>query len=340
MNAIEAILADPDLLAASAFIATMLVVSALALLLLPGMDGNRRRLQRRIARITRLQSRATEVDADVVLETVRRRDAANRFRGINRSLRALIPNSNLLRLRLERAGWGLSVVEYLGIGLGLGLVVGGVLQFVYAAPPLIGVSLAVTAAFGVPHFVLARAIDKRLRRFTLLLPEAIDLIVRGIRSGLPVTEAINVIGQEMDEPIGSEFRQVGAQLAIGVELEEALWSAARRLDVQEFKFFVISLSIQRETGGNLSEVLENLSSLIRRREQMRLKIKAMSSEARASAMIVGALPFIMTAMIYLVNADYIMTLFIDPRGWLITGAGLTFLSAGVLIMAKMIRFEI
>jgi tight adherence protein B len=129
-------------------------------------------------------------------------------------------------------------------------------------------------------------------------------------------------------------------MKIGMQMDEALWAAAKRLDTPEFKFFVISLSIQQETGGNLAEVLEKLSDMVRRREQMRLKIKAMSSEARASAMIIGSLPFIMAVLIYVVNTEYMMRLFTDPRGWMMIGGGLTSLGLGIAVMAKMIKFEI
>ena len=172
------------------------------------------------------------------------------------------------------------------------------------------------------------------------MPEALDLIVRGIRSGLPATEALKTIADEVDDPVGTEFRQVTDQMRIGVALDEAMWSAARRLGIAEFNFLVISLSIQQETGGNLAEILEKLSDMVRRREQMRLKVKAMSSEARASAMIIGSLPFIMCALISFVNPGYMSVLFTDPRGWVMIGIGLTSLLIGVAVMAKMIRFEI
>ena len=116
--------------------------------------------------------------------------------------------------------------------------------------------------------------------------------------------------------------------------------ASRKLEVQEFKFFMISLTIQQETGGNLGEILQNLGILMRRREQMKLKIKAMSSEARASALIIGSLPFIMFGVIYVIDPEYVMKLFIDPRGWMLLAGGLTSLGLGLGIMGKMIRFEI
>ena len=124
-------------------------------------------------------------------------------------------------------------------------------------------------------------------------PDAIDLIVRGVRSGLPVAEALQATGQELPNPVGALFREVTGTVKLGKTLDESLALAGRTLDVQELKFFMISLTIQQETGGNLGEILYNLGVLMRRREQMKLKIKAMSSEARASAMIIGSLPFIM-----------------------------------------------
>jgi tight adherence protein B len=179
-----------------------------------------------------------------------------------------------------------------------------------------------------------------MRKFTMLLPDALELIVRGIRSGLPASEALRTIADEIEDPIGSEFREVTDQMKIGVSLDEAMWAAAKKLDIPEFNFLVISLSIQQETGGNLAEILEKLADMVRRREQMRLKVRAMSSEARASAMIIGSLPFIMGGVISFVNPTYISSLFTDPRGWVMSGVGLTSMLIGMLVMSKMVKFEI
>ena len=126
----------------------------------------------------------------------------------------------------------------------------------------------------------------------------------------------------------------------GRPLEDALWDVSKRLDVAEFKFFVISLAVQKDTGGNLAETLGNLSDILRKRRQMKLKIKAMSSEAKASAMILGGLPFVMFAIIYVMSPGYEAMLFTDPRGKLMLGAGLAIMSVGILVMRKMVRFEI
>lgn len=129
-------------------------------------------------------------------------------------------------------------------------------------------------------------------------------------------------------------------MKLGQTLEEILWETAQRVDVPEFRFFVISISIQRETGGNLAETLENLSDVLRKRQQMRLKVRALSSEARASAMIIAALPFVMMGIIMMVNSGYIMQLFEDDRGIaMLVGAGIS-LCTGIIVMAKMIKFEI
>ena len=125
-----------------------------------------------------------------------------------------------------------------------------------------------------------------------------------------------------------------------MNLEGLLWDIANRIDVPEFRFFIIALSVQRETGGNLSEALENLSDIIRKRRQLKLKIKALSSEAKASAYIIGSLPFIMFGILYVVNAGYISTLFVDPRGPVLLAIGLGFIAVGAGVMWKMVRFEI
>lgn len=251
-----------------------------------------------------------------------------------------MPRSHMLRHRLAKAGIALSPGRYalLNAALGLTVAVGAMLFF--RMPAGLALTLGVAAGLGLPHLAVARMTQKRLKRFVQLFPEAIDLMVRGIRSGLPVSETIASIGQELADPVGTEFRRITDAVKLGQSMEEAMWEVATRLETPEFKFFIISLSVQRETGGNLAETLENLSEVLRRRQQMQLKIKAMSSEAKASAYIIGSLPFVMMAILMLMNRDYVMTLFTDPRGLIVLGVGLTMILIGALVMAKMVRFEI
>jgi tight adherence protein B len=253
--------------------------------------------------------------------------------------RRFLPRQSALRDRLARTGYNLTIGTYLMICGGLVLIVfAAALGFGLKAPPAALVGLA--AGLGVPHIGVGFVASRYRKRFLAVLPEAVDLMVRGLKSGLPVTESIGSVAREMQQPLATEFQRVTDGVRFGRGIEEVLWEAARRLDIPEFNFFVISLSIQRETGGNLAETLANLSDILRRRRQMRQKVKAMSSEAKASAYILGSLPFGMFGIVYCVNPGYASMLFTDPRGLVMLGGGLVSLGVASVVIAKMIRFEI
>ena len=183
-------------------------------------------------------------------------------------------------------------------------------------------------------------VNRRTNRFSAHFPEAIALMVRGIKSGLPVTETFNIVANETPAPVGTEFRQISDQIRLGHPVDQALWDAAKRVGTPELKFLVVTLSIQRETGGNLAETLENLDNILRRRRQMRLKVRAMSSEARASAMIIGSLPFVMMGVLSFVSPEYISLLFTTDRGNHMLMAAAGSMTFGIGIMTKMVRFDI
>jgi tight adherence protein B len=335
---LDQIARDPNLLTLAVFGGTLLTLGLFAGLWVLLFQGDERRMRRRVDRLSAPRARAAEHEQQV--ETVRRDRQDSSIASLDRLIKRSLPKLKLLRLRLERSGWRLRIGDYLLICLTTGAVVGLGAALFFGLGWLVGALIGLACGLGLPHLVLARRISRRTKKFVTLLPEALDLIVRGIRSGLPASEALRTIGEEIEEPVGGEFRQVTDQMKIGVPMDEAMWTTARRLAIPEFNFLVISLSIQQETGGNLAEILEKLSDMVRRRETMRLKVKAMSSEARASAMIIGALPFIMAGVIWFVNPNYMDILFTDPRGWTMIGVGLTSLSLGVGVMAKMIKFEI
>ncbi len=263
-----------------------------------------------------------------------------RMRRIDQLAHRVLPNAQLLRDRLARTGRRISLAQYSLACLGIALGVALVRPLFFHMPALLALLVAIAAGVGLPHFAVGVMTRRRLKRFTAQFAEAIDLIVRGLKSGLPTQESIRVVGQEFGDPIGVEFRRIHDAVRFGKSLEDALWETTRRLDTPEFRFFVISLAVQRETGGNLAETLENLADILRKRRQMHLKVKAMSSEAKASAMILGSLPFIMFAILYLVNSSYAAQLFVDRRGLLMLGGGLTSIAIGVGVMMKMVRFEI
>jgi tight adherence protein B len=196
------------------------------------------------------------------------------------------------------------------------------------------------AGIGLPHLIVGKLIQRRLKLFLNKFPDAIELLVRGLRSGLPISETMGVVGMEVPDPVGAEFRGVADRMRIGRTMEQALQETADRLSTPEFQFFVITLAIQRETGGNLAETLGNLADVLRKRMQMKLKINAMSSESKASAYIIGALPFLVFGIIYFMNPGYMGGFFSDHRLIIAAlGAGV-WMSIGVFIMAKMINFEI
>src|SRR5690606_9660698 len=182
--------------------------------------------------------------------------------------------------------------------------------------------------------------NRRITKVMNAVPEAIALLCRGLRAGLPIVEAIVTLGNDAPDPVGREFRCVANAMRIGQSLEQGLWDVARRIDIPDFKFLIIAISIQRETGGNLAETLGGLANTLRKRRQIQLKIKAMSSEARASAWLIGALPFLMFFLLWLANDGYVLPLVNDPPGMYMLGAGLPMISFGVGVMAKMVRFEI
>ncbi|MBS3928510.1 MAG: type II secretion system F family protein [Sphingomonadales bacterium] len=244
-----------------------------------------------------------------------------------------------LSLRLHRTGknWTLAQYAYASAGLALGMTV---LLFLKTGAALLSLGVGLVVGAGLPHMVVNFFIKRRSTAFTNKFPDGIELLVRGLRSGLPVSETLGVVATEVPGPVGEEFKLVTERMKIGKTMEDALQETADRLNTAEFSFFCITLAIQRETGGNLAETLSNLADVLRKRAQMKLKIRAMSSESKASAYIVGSLPFIVFGMIYWINPKYLGGFFTDDR-LIVTGlGGLVWMSIGAFIMAKMVSFEI
>ncbi len=251
-----------------------------------------------------------------------------------------LPSVSEIKKRLAKTGRKLTLLHYGGMIFVSGFVSFIFFSFFFGVAPILSFFLAAIIGFGLPHLIISAMINARINKFVSLFPDALDLIVRGLRSGLPITESMGSVASEIEDPVGSEFRKIMDLVRIGKTIDEALEKTVTRIDTPEFKFFMISLSIQRETGGNLAETLAKLSDLLRRRRQMRLKIKAMASEGKASAYIVGALPFIMFIMLLLLNYEYTSVLFTDPRAIYTSLGGMVWMSIGAFIMKQMISFEI
>jgi tight adherence protein B len=251
----------------------------------------------------------------------------------------LIPKPALLRKRLEMTGKDITLGKYATICLVIGLVVASALML-RGAPLLLSLLLGMFFGIGGPHFIIGKMILRRIKKFNSNFPDAIELMVRGLRSGLPITETLGIVAGEIPGPVGLEFRMVADKMKIGRTMEAALQETADRLGTAEFQFFVITLAIQRETGGNLAETLSNLADVLRKRAQMKLKIRAMSSESKASAYIVGSLPFVVFTLVWFINPKYMQGFFVDERLMVAGLGGLIWMGIGGFIMAKMVNFEI
>jgi tight adherence protein B len=292
----------------------------------------------RARRLEGLRERHSKSD-EVAAQAQMKRILATRETKMDSALQRFIPNPALLRRRIEQTGKSWSLSKYLSGSAGVGALVLLLLAF-KGMPIILAVVLGLFSAIAVPHFTVGFLISKRVNQFNVRFPDAIDLMVRGLRSGLPISETMGVVATEVQGPIGIEFQSVVDKMKIGRTMEVALQEAADRVGTAEFQFFVITLAIQRETGGNLAETLANLADVLRKRAQMKLKIKAMSSESKASAYIVGSLPFVVFGLVWFINPGYMGGFFEDERLIIAGCGGLVWMGMGAAIMAKMVRFEI
>jgi tight adherence protein B len=299
--------------------------------------GGGRRFKRRLAGIRDRAQGVISVEAVVTRSLARQQSATPK---IDRIARQWLPRRDMLAHRLARTGRRISVGQYAMTNLGVALL--GAITLACTTPIGVVASLLVGLLTGtaLPHLAVARMGKRRVAAFVRLFPEAIDLMVRALRSGLPISEAIIGAGREIGDPVGDELGRVEAGMRMGRDLEGLLWDIANRIDVPEFRFFIIALSVQRETGGNLAETLANLADVLRRRRQMRAKVRAMSSETRATTMILAGMPVLVIVMLALTSPHYLTPLYSDIRGFVLDGLALVMLATGVGIMTKMARFEI
>ena len=299
-------------------------------------NGKRRQMSRRIDRIKKGHG---EKPTPVQIISARRATKSGPLPGLDELVTKLIPRQEMLRLRLARAGMEVSIGIYILICLAVGLV--GITGTAIAGLPLPAAALTgVFLGLGLPHHYVGRRFKKRQIRFITYFPDAIDLMVRSVKAGLPITEAIKAASEEIPDPVSIELKRIIDGIRVGRKMNELLEETCKRLNLPEFNFFAIALSIQTETGGNLAETLNNLSEVLRGRRQLKRKIKALSSEAKASAYIIGSLPFIMCFLIWFMNAEYIEGLFMDVRGQFMIGGALAMIATGAMVMSKMTKFEI
>jgi tight adherence protein B len=251
-----------------------------------------------------------------------------------------LPDSKRMESLLENAGIKITPKQFI---FRLALITSCiilVLTVILGKPIMLAVPVAIFFGIWLPFKLLKRKIDKQSQAFLRSFPEAIDLIVRGLRSGLPVSESIVQVATELPEPVSSVFTNISNTMKLGVTLEKALLETAKKLELREFHFFTTSIILQRETGGNLSEILNNLSDVLRSRFMMKMKIHAITSEARASTVIIGSLPFIIATAVSFLSPKYLLPLIDEPGGHqaLVMAVGMLF--SGIWMMRRMARFEI
>lgn len=244
-----------------------------------------------------------------------------------------------LKAKLSQAGLSITETKFYVFSA-----IFGVFAFVVALiggmGPLVALGIAFIAGAGLPRWFIGFLVKRRQNKFLEEFPNALDVMVRSIKSGLPLTDALRLIAAEGQEPVRTEFRKIVESQQVGLSVSDACARMFTSIPLQEVNFFAIVIAIQSQAGGNLSEALGNLSRVLRERRKMRAKVGALSMEAKASAAIIGALPFIVTLLVYLTSPEYIMVLFQDPRGHLILGISGVWMSIGILVMRNMINFDI
>ena len=255
-------------------------------------------------------------------------------------IKNILRNPDKLRARLERTGRTIALGEYLMLVGVLGIIFFLFFSNIMKVGMLQAAGQGALAGWFIPWIVTGIMGKRRIAKFLKYFPESIDTMCRGLRSGLPISESMGAVAREMPDPVGLEFLRINDGVRLGKTMDQAMWEVARRIGTPEFRFLIVALSIQKETGGNLAETLGNLADLLRKRRQLRLKIRALSSEARASAMIIGSLPFVMFLILLVINRDYMMGMVYASLGKKLLYLAGGLMATGFGIMAKMIRFEI
>jgi tight adherence protein B len=298
----------------------------------PLLSGERKAEHRR-ASVAKAEPVARQVDRN---QRTRREQVEGSLREIE--ARSQKQKKVALSTRLVQAGLSWSAQKFMIVSGALAVVCFAIAMLA-GAGPLAAIGLAFAAGFGLPRWALNFLKNRREKNFLRALPDAVDVIVRGIKAGLPLFDSIKVVAADAPEPLKSEFLAIIETQAIGMPLGEACARLFDRMPVPEANFFGIVISIQQKSGGNLSEALGNLSKVLRDRKKMAEKIQAMSMEAKASAGIIGSLPPIVMLLVYLSTPDYISLLWTHPTGQLMLCGCVLWMSIGIFVMKKMINFD-
>jgi tight adherence protein B len=317
---------------ALAFLAATAIGGVAWVFIYPYLSGQKKAENRR-ATVAKPEPAARQVDKN---QRTRREQVEGSLKDLE--ARRQKEKSVSLSVRLTQAGLDWSTQKFM-------LISGGLAAACFAMAMLAGggllgaAGLAFAAGFGLPRWMLSYLKKRREKNFLKALPDAVDVIVRGIKAGLPLFESIKVVAADAPEPLKGEFLAIIETQAIGMPLGEACARLFERMPVPEANFFGIVIAIQQKSGGNLSEALGNLSKVLRDRKKMAEKIQAMSMEAKASAAIIGSLPPIVMILVYLSTPEYISLLWTHPTGQLMLVGCVIWMSIGIFVMKRMINFD-
>lgn len=319
-----------------AALAAFFAVGGIGWVVAGAMGDGQKSARRKAVMASNSGQKARKADVDSNLN--RKKQVAESLKEIEDKQKSAKKKSLTLKSRIEQAGFAFSVQAF-WIGSLVLAVLGFLGAFMTGQSLLISGGIAIAAGLGVPRWFLSMRRSGRQKKFTAEFANALDIIVRGIKSGLPLNECIKVIAREAPDPVGPEFAKLVEAQAVGVSLEEGTKRMVERMPLPELNFFSTVLTIQAKTGGNLAEALGNLSAVLRSRKMMREKIGALSSEAKASAMIIGALPPGVLAIVYFTTPSYMTAMFVEPKGQLMLLGGAIWMGIGILMMRGMINFK-
>lgn len=319
--------------AALAFLAATAIGGMAWVFIYPLLSGEKKAEQRR-ASITRTEPGRSS--GERITQGARRGQIEETLKELDERHRQASKLS--INARITMAGLKWSKQQFILISAGLGAFLFAVV-FIVSGNLLAALALGFAAGAGLPRWILRFLRKRREAKFLEALPDAVDVIVRGVRSGLPLFDSIKVVAMDAPEPLRGEFNSIIETQAIGMPLGDACLRLYERIPLPEVNFFGIVIAIQQKAGGNLSEALGNLSRVLRDRKKMKAKIKAMSMEAKASASIIGALPPIVMFLVYITSPKYIELLWILPTGRMLLAISIFWMGTGIFVMKKMINFD-
>ncbi len=320
-------------------VATFFCLAAFGLMALESMETGARRKGRveNVAGRAKMRSKRAVSALDAAAQ--RKKQLQETLAELEERQRKQRKRSVTLKAQIQQAGLDITPRTFWLMAVGLGAAAAAI-TLILGRPPLIAAALGVGCTLGLPRWTLGFLRGRRMKKFTNEFANALDVITRGVKSGLPLGECLKIIAQESPEPIAGEFKLLTEGQSLGVCLDEGLKRMYERMPLQDIAFFSIVLSIQSKTGGNLAEALSNLAAVIRSRKMMREKIAALSSEAKASAFIIGSLPPLVLCIVYVTTPSYAKVMFEEDLGRLLLLGGLTWMGIGIFIMRKMINFKI